>query len=221
MKKLSIHLDNNEDASHSYYPGNSVTGNVRFDTSASVKYTCVKIRFVGTVATKLAKTTEEVYVLSDQVVLLGNANNASESVLPQGRHCWSFAFDIPLQHIPSTGKYRHGTVKYTLTATVASKSFLGSMQEIKSNKTVQVQDLVSCRLEPYCNPVAVQGSSNTKPDTNKPKNLASATVHLPQSAFVKGQNIQIVLDLAHPRAFHRDPACWIQLVRKESYRAGE
>jgi hypothetical protein len=95
------------------------------------------------------------------------------------------------------------------------------MQEIKSNRTVQLQDLVSCALEPYCNPVAAQGSSNIKPSTNKPKNLATATVSLNQSAFLKGQTIKIALDLAHPRVLHRDPACWIQLIRKESYCAGE
>lgn len=95
------------------------------------------------------------------------------------------------------------------------------MQEIKANKILQLQDLVSCALEPYCNPVTVKGSSNVKPDTNKPKNLASAAVNLSQSAFLKGQKIQIVIDLAHPRALHRDPGCWVQLIRKESYCAGE
>lgn len=79
-------------------------GQLTFNTSSSVKYTCIKIRFVGLVATKLAKTSEEVYVLNQQAVVLGNPNNAEEFTLPEGKHSWPFEFALPLQHIPSSGK---------------------------------------------------------------------------------------------------------------------
>ncbi|KAG0006717.1 hypothetical protein BGZ65_004797 [Modicella reniformis] len=201
-------------------PGDTITGHLTFNTS-SIKHTCIKIRFVGLVSTKVAKATEDVYVLNQQVVLLGNPNNAEEFTLPEGKHSWPFTFNIPMQHIPSSGKYRHGTVKYTLTGTVSSKTFLGGMQDIKTNHVVQLKDLVNCAVAPYANPVASTGSTNIKPDTNKPKNLATATVQLAQSAYMPGQQLSITVELTHPKSIRRDPGCWIQLLRKESYFAGE
>lgn len=56
------------------------------------------------VATKLAKISEEVYVLNQQAVVLGNPNNAEEFTLPEGKHSWPFEFALPMQHIPSSGK---------------------------------------------------------------------------------------------------------------------
>ncbi|KAF9960509.1 hypothetical protein BGZ72_006734 [Mortierella alpina] len=226
MKKLSIVLIEDfskdpKEAATPYLPGDAIAGHLTFNTSSSIRYTCVKIRFVGLVSTKVAKTAEEVYVLNQQVVLLGNPNNASDHVLPEGKHSWPFEFKVPLHHIPSSGKYRHGSVKYMLTAFITQKTFLGGMQEIKSNLTIQLKDLVNCAVDPYCNPASAQGSSNVKPDTNKPKNLAKANVQLAQSSCVQGQALQIAIDLAHPKKIQRDPGCWIKLIRTEHYYAGE
>jgi hypothetical protein len=54
----------------------------------------------------VAKTEEQVYVLKQQVVLLGQANNATEHSLEKGQHSWPFQFTIPLQHMPSSGKVK-------------------------------------------------------------------------------------------------------------------
>ncbi|KAG0026104.1 hypothetical protein BGZ81_006611 [Podila clonocystis] len=217
MKKLAFILHQDK----FYMPGDTITGNLTFNTSSSIKYTCIKIRFVGLVSTKLAKTSEEVYVLNQQAVVLGNPNNAEESVLPEGKHSWPFEFAVPLQHIPSSGKYRHGSVKYTLTALVTTKGFLGGVQELKVNKVVELKDLINCAQEPFSNSTVVTGSSNTKPATNKSKNLALATITLAKSAYLKGQAISINIDMSHPNTIQRNPGCWIQLIRMENYHAGE
>ncbi|KAG0318312.1 hypothetical protein BG000_004278 [Podila horticola] len=217
MKKLAFILHQDK----SYMPGDTITGNLSFNTSSSIKYTCIKIRFVGLVSTKLAKTSEEVYVLNQQAVVLGNPNNAEESVLPEGKHSWPFEFAVPLQHIPSSGKYRHGSVKYTLTALVTTKGFLGGIQELKANKVVELKDLINCAQEPFSNATIVTGSSNTKPATNKPKNLALATITLAKSAYLRGQTISIDIGMSHPNTIQRNPGCWIQLIRMENYHAGE
>ncbi|KAF8928994.1 hypothetical protein BGZ58_009242 [Dissophora ornata] len=223
MKKLSIVLvDDPTSASTSeYMPGDTIAGHLNLNTSASLKYTCIKIRFVGLVSTKIAKATEEVYVLNQQVVLLGNPNNAAEYVLPEGFHSWPFEFTVPYQHIPSSGKYRHGTVKYTLAAAICSKAFLGGMQETKANHAIRLKDLTNCARDPFSTPVSITGSSNIKPDTNKDKNLASATIQLARSAYLHGELLHIAINLQHPRDIQRDPGCWIQLLRKECYQAGE
>ncbi|ORZ23918.1 hypothetical protein BCR41DRAFT_384983 [Lobosporangium transversale] len=226
MKKPTITLENDTDADgkpviHHYMPGDTISGHLGFKNSSNLKYTCIKIRFVGLISTKVAKTSEEIYVLNQQVVIHGNANNTEVFVLQQGKHDWPFEFLIPLQHIPSSGKYRHGTVKYTLTATITSKSFLGNMQETKTNYIVHVKDLINCLVEPYSTPISIVGSSNTKPDTNQPENLAIATVQLSRSAFLKGETLSVEIDLSHPKKLQRDPGCWVQLIRNEKYHAGE
>ncbi|KAF9195238.1 hypothetical protein BGZ50_004876 [Haplosporangium sp. Z 11] len=198
-----------------------MAGHLSFNTSSSIKYTCIKIRFVGLVSTKVAKTAEEVYVLNQQTVLLGNPNNTEEAVLPEGKHSWPFEFTLPLHHIPSSGKYRHGSVKYTLTAIITSKTFLGGIQEIKANHTVQLRDLINCALPPYSTSASVLGSSNTKPDSNKAKDLATANALLACSAYLAGQQLSVALELTHPKKICRDPGCWVQLIRKEHYCAGE
>lgn len=104
---------------------------------------------------------------------------------------------------------------------MSSKAFLGSMQNIKANHVIQIKDLVNCAVAPYANAIAVTGSKNIKPEKDKPKNLASATVQLAQSAYLRGQQLNFVVDLKHPRDIQRDPGCWVQLMRKESYIAGE
>ncbi|KAF9206555.1 hypothetical protein BGZ49_002224 [Haplosporangium sp. Z 27] len=197
------------------------TGHLNFSTNSTIKYTCIKIRFLGIVSTKVSKVSEEVYVLNQQVVLLGNPNNSEESILPEGKHSWPFEFRVPLHHIPSSGKYRHGTVKYTLSASITSKSFLGNMQEIKANTVIHLKDLINCLIQPYSDPVIANGSSNTKPDTDKDKNLASAQVNISRSAFLKGQLLHLTINLSHPKGIQRDPGCWIQLLRKETYQAGK
>lgn len=118
-------------------------------------------------------------------------------------------------------QYRHGVVKYSLTATISSKGFLGSMQDIKANLVLQLKNLINCAIAPYADPITSTGSGNTKPETNKPKNLATATVRLPQSAFMRGEQLNITIDLTHPRSIQRDPGCWILLQRKENYSAGK
>ncbi|KAG0243640.1 Arrestin domain-containing protein 3 [Mortierella sp. GBA43] len=224
MKKLSIVLNEDSASEKSssvrYMPGDTIAGHLTFNTSSSVKYTCIKIHFVGVVSTKLSKATEEVYVLNQQVVLLGKPTNAEEYTLEEGKHSWPFEFLVPMQHIPSSGKYRHGNVKYNLMATVSSSTFLGGMQNIKANRAVEIKDLVNCAVVPYSNPISMTGSKNIK-DTNKTKNLAIATVKLGQSAYLHSQQIQVTIELSHPKSIQRDPGCWIQLLRRECYFAGE
>ncbi|KAF9353558.1 Arrestin domain-containing protein 1 [Mortierella sp. NVP85] len=225
MKKLAIVLiEDSEPGKAStveYMPGDTIAGHVTFNTSSSLKYTCIKIHFVGLISTKIAKEHDDIYVLNQQVVLLGNPTNAEEFTLQDGKHSWPFEFVVPMHQIPSSGKYRHGTVKYNLTATVSSKGFLGSMQDTKTNLVLQLKNLVNCAIAPYADPITNTGSGNIKPDTNKPKNLATATVKLPHSAFMRGQQVNITIDLTHPRHIQRDPGCWILLQRKESYYAGK
>ncbi|KAF9134194.1 hypothetical protein BGW39_007808 [Mortierella sp. 14UC] len=217
MKKLLIDLDEDAIKATPFRPGDTFTGRVNFNTSASVRYTCIKVRFVGLVSTKVAKTIEEVYVLNQQTVLLGNPNNATTSVLDEGKHSWPFHFAVPLQHLPSSGKYRHGTVKYTLTAVVTSTKFLGGVQDIKFNKNIDLVDHVHDAN--YSNPVSIVGSSNTKLYTNNDRHLATASVSIPRSAYRPGQALTLAVDLAHPQKIRRDPGCWIQLIRKEYYSA--
>ncbi|KAG0207591.1 hypothetical protein BGX33_006763 [Mortierella sp. NVP41] len=158
MKKLSIDLDEEAIKATPFRPGDTFTGKVNFNTSASLKYTCIKVRFVGLVSTKVAKAIEEVYVLNQQTVLLGNPNNATTSVLDEGKHSWPFHFAVPLQHLPSSGKYRHGIVKYTLTAVVTSTKFLGGVQDTKVNKTIDLVDHVHDAN--YSNPVSIMEYSH-------------------------------------------------------------
>ncbi|KAF9105478.1 Arrestin domain-containing protein 2 [Mortierella sp. GBA35] len=209
MKKLSIDLDEEAIKATPFRPGDTFTGKVNFNTSASLKYTCIKVRFVGLVSTKVAKAIEEVYVLNQQTVLLGNPNNATTSVLDEGKHSWPFHFAVPLQHLPSSGKYRHGIVKYTLTAVVTSTKFLGGVQDTKVNKTIELVDHVHDAN--YSNPVSIMGSCSIK--------LATATVSIARSAYRPGQLLTLSVDLAHSQKIRRDPGCWIQLIRKESYSA--
>lgn len=105
-------------------------------------------------------------------------------------------------------------------ATVSSSTFLGGMQNIKANRAVEIKDLVNCAVVPYSNPISMTGSKNIK-DTNKTKNLAIATVKLGQSAYLHSQQIQVTIELSHPKSIQRDPGCWIQLLRRECYFAGE
>ncbi|KAF9139672.1 Arrestin domain-containing protein 2 [Linnemannia schmuckeri] len=219
MKKLFIDLDEDAIKATPFRPGDTFTGKVIFNTSASLRYTCIKVRFVGLVSTKVAKSIEEVYVLNQQTVLLGNPNNATISVLDEGKHSWPFHFTVPLQHLPSSGKYRHGTVKYTLTAVVTSTKFLGGVQDIKFNKNIDLVDHV--HDSNYSNAVSIVGSSNTKLYTNNDRHLATATVSIARSAYRPGQVLTLSVDLAHPQKIRRDPGCWIQLIRKESYFAKE
>jgi hypothetical protein len=79
-------------------------GHVHLNTSSDLKYTCVKIHFIGLVTTKVAKIEEQTYVLNQQLVLLGHANNSTEFVLEEGKYSWPFHFTIPMQHLPSSGK---------------------------------------------------------------------------------------------------------------------
>ena len=95
------------------------------------------------------------------------------------------------------------------------------MQETKTNCTIQIKDLVNCVNPPYSNPTSESGSSNIKPNSNKTTNIASATVELQRSAYLKGQLLHVNIGIRYPKSFKRDPSCWIQLVRKDSYRAGE
>ncbi|KAG0299107.1 Arrestin domain-containing protein 2 [Linnemannia gamsii] len=219
MKKLSIDLDEDAITATPFRPGDTLTGRVTFNTSASLRYTCIKVRFVGLVSTKVAKSIEEVYVLNQQTVLLGNPNNATISVLEEGKHSWPFHFTVPLQHLPSSGKYRHGTVKYTLTAVATCTKFLGGVQDINKHKEIDLVDHV--HDSNYSNAVSIVGSSNTKMYTNNDRHLATATVSIARSAYRPGQVLTLSVDLAHPQKIRRDPGCWIQLIRKESYSAKE
>ncbi|KAI8603943.1 hypothetical protein EDD21DRAFT_367710 [Dissophora ornata] len=222
MKKLSINLSSDGSETPAFYlPGDTIKGHAHLTTSSSVKYSCIKAQFIGLVSTKLAKTEDQAYILSQQVVLLGNANNESEYVIEEGKYVWPFTFTIPRQHHPSSGKYRHGAVKYTLTVTLASAGFMGGMQELKASQTIQVKDLINIMDKPYSNPISVKGDSHLRPESDNPRNTATALVKLPRSAFLKGQRLNVEIELYHPFKVQRDPGCFIQLVRRERYFAGD
>ncbi|KAG0226940.1 hypothetical protein BGW42_003294 [Actinomortierella wolfii] len=194
---------------------------VTYNATSNLKYCCIKIRFTGTVETKVSKTQDQVYVINQQSVLLGNANHENEYVLNEGEYAWPFEFTLPMQHIPSVGKYRHGAVKYTLTAIITSKGFMGGMQEQKRVKQINIRDLINCMAAPHTDPIQFTESFNLKPSSNKPKDNVSAKVQLARSAFLPGQQLCADIDFVHPVSINRNPACWVQLVRKERYQAGE
>lgn len=160
-------------------------------------------------------------MLKQQVVLLGQANNATEHSLEKGQHSWPFQFTIPLQHMPSSGKYRHGIVKYSLTATMASAGFMGGVQELKATQTIQLKDLINIRVPPYSEPVAITGSSSIKPGSTRQKDMAVATAKLSRAAYLKGQVVDIEIDLSHPSKISRNPGCYIQLVCRQHFYAGD
>ncbi|KAF9298686.1 hypothetical protein BGZ74_009272 [Mortierella antarctica] len=222
MKKLSIVLAKDDRQRGFLFPGDTISGQVTFATSSAVKYTCVKINFIGLVSTKVAKSEDQVYVFNQQIVLQGNANNATEGTIDEGNHTWDFTFAVPLQHIPTSGKYRHGSVKYYLIAAVTTAGFLGVVQEIKAEKPVVLKDLINIQMSPYSDPVSMIGSDSTTGDKDpKGKATAVATVRLSRSAYLKGQVVDIEIDLSHPSRITRNPGCWIQLMRKEYYYAGD
>ncbi|KAG0324348.1 hypothetical protein BG000_002253 [Podila horticola] len=222
MKKLSIVLSDDDRQRGFLFPGDKISGQVTFVTSSAVKYTCVKINFIGTVSTKVAKSEDQVYVFNQQVVLQGNANNATEDTIDEGNHTWAFTFAVPLQHIPTSGKYRHGSVKYNLIAAVTTSGLLGAVHEIKTEKPVILKDLINIQMSPYSDPVSMTGSDSTTGDKDpRGKATAVATVRLSRSAYLKGQVIDIDIDLSHPSKISRNPGCWIQLLRKEYYYAGD
>ncbi|KAG0221524.1 hypothetical protein BGX31_009763 [Mortierella sp. GBA43] len=204
-----------------YLPGDTLGGRIHLATSSRVKYTCLLIQFVGTVKTKVAKAEEQIYVLNLQSVLLGNPDNTDEQVIGEGKHSWPFQFTIPQHHIPSSGKYRHSTVKYSISASFVSKGFLGKIRSLKASQTITIKDLINVKVEPYSLPVLARGKSNLQPDTNDPRNFATASVKLPRSAFLKGQKVQIEIDLYHPSKIQRNSGCIIELIKKESYYAGD
>ncbi|KAK5808689.1 hypothetical protein F5H01DRAFT_350271 [Linnemannia elongata] len=222
MKRLTLALiPDSSDTSGHYLPGDTFGGHVNLLLSSSMKYTSLRVHFTGLVTTKVGKTEEQVYVLKQQVVLLGQANNATEYSLEKGQHSWPFQFTIPLQHMPSSGKYRHGTVKYSLTATMTSAGFMGGVQELKATQTIQLKDLINIRVTPYAEPVAITGSSTTKPGSTKQKDMAVATVKLSRAAYLKGQVVDIEIDLSHPSKITRNPGCYIQLVCRQHFYAGD
>ncbi|KAG0377762.1 hypothetical protein BGX24_005503 [Mortierella sp. AD032] len=223
MKRLTLALvADSGDVSGYYLPGDTLGGHVNLLLSSSMKYTCLRIHFQGIVNTKVAKTEEQVYVLKQQVVLLGNANNATEYSLEKGQHSWPFQFTIPLQHIPSSGKYKHGAVKYSLTATMTSTGFMGGVQELKATQAILIKDLINIQVTPFSEPVSVTGSSSIKnPSSTRPKDMAMATVNLARAAYLRGQNVEIEIDLKHPSKINRSPGCYIQLVCRQNFYAGD
>ncbi|KAG0079699.1 hypothetical protein BGZ92_000932 [Podila epicladia] len=189
MKKLSIVLAEDDRQRGFLFPGDNISGQVIFVTSSTVKYTCVKINFIGLVSTKVAKSEDQVYVVNQQVVLQGNANNATEGTIDEGNYTWDFTFAVPLQHIPTSGK---------------------------TEKPVILKDLINIQMSPYSDPVSMTGSDSTTGDKDpKGKATAVATVRLSRSAYLKGQVVDIEIDLSHPSRITRNPGCWIQLMRKD------
>ncbi|KAG0056167.1 Arrestin domain-containing protein 3 [Gryganskiella cystojenkinii] len=219
MKRLTIVLLDTP-ASH-YLPGDTLGGHVHLNTTSDLKYTCVKIHLVGLVTTKLAKIEEQTYVLNQQLVLLGHANNATEFVLSEGKYSWPFQFTLPMQHLPSSGKYRHSNVKYSLSATIISLGVLGGIQNTQTTQSLQIKDLVNIQMEPHNAPLSLTGSSSIIPGSDKKTDLAKATVQLQRTGFLKGQILHVEIDLSHPYKIRRSPGCFIQLICKENYFAGD
>ncbi|KAF9915985.1 hypothetical protein BX616_004904 [Lobosporangium transversale] len=222
MKRLRIELQQSLNEAVGYYlPGDTVEGQVLLTTSSSIKYTCLRIHLIGTVTTKVAKVEEQIYVMNQQVVLLGNKDNSAEYLLDEGKHSWAFQFLIPPQHVPSSGKYRHGVVKYSLNAALTSEGIVLGMQELKTSHTILVKDLINVNAAPYNTPTSIKGSSNLKPKGSNSKDVATAIIKLSRTAYLKGQKLQLEIDLYHPTKLQRNPGCFIQLICKEDYFAGE
>ncbi|KAK3827446.1 MAG: hypothetical protein J3Q66DRAFT_320290 [Benniella sp.] len=223
MKKLGISLlgdSSGDDTSGYHLAGDTFGGYVHFATSSSVKYTCLQILFIGLVKSKVAKAQEKIFLVNQQHVLLGSPNNATEYTIEEGKHSWPFQFTIP-QRTPSSGKYRHGTVKYSVLATLTSSGFLGMKNHLKTSQNITIRDLINVKVEPYSLPFIAKGSSNLQPRGNDPKDMATASVKVASSAFLKGQKVHMEIDLYHPSKIRRNPGCFIQLIRKESYNAGD
>jgi hypothetical protein len=92
---------------------------------------------------------------------------------------------------------------------------------LKTSQNVIIRDLINVKVEPYSLPLIAKGSSNLQPRGNDPNGMATASVKVASSAFLKGQKVHMEIDLYHPSKVRRNPGCFIQLIRKESYNAGE
>ncbi|KAF9426959.1 Arrestin domain-containing protein 3 [Podila epigama] len=223
MKKLTLlFTDEERQRTGFFFPGDNIGGQVKFVTSSTIKYTSVRINFIGLVSTKVAKAEDVAYIFNQQIVLQGHTNNTVEATIKEGTHFWDFTFTVPSLHIPSTGKYRHGSVKYFMVAAITSPGFLGAVQELKTEKQITIKDLINIQIPPYSNPITISGTSTAtdEPDPTG-KKTAKATVRLERSAFLNGQTVPIEIDLNHPKKISRNPGCWIQLLRKDSFLAGE
>lgn len=104
---------------------------------------------------------------------------------------------------------------------MASAGFMGGVQELKATQTIQLKDLINIRVPPYSEPVAITGSSSIKPGSTRQKDMAVATAKLSRAAYLKGQVVDIEIDLSHPSKISRNPGCYIQLVCRQHFYAGE
>ncbi|KAF9143743.1 hypothetical protein BGX30_014901 [Mortierella sp. GBA39] len=104
---------------------------------------------------------------------------------------------------------------------MTSVGFMGGVQELKATKTIQLKDLINIRVTPYSENVAITGFSNTKPGSTKRKDMAVATVKLARAAYLRGQVVDIEIDLSHPSKINRKPGCYIQLVCRQYFYAGD
>jgi hypothetical protein len=98
---------------------------------------------------------------------------------------------------------------------------MGGVQELKATQAIQLKDLINIRVTPYSNPVSITGSSSIKPNSTKQKDMAIATVNLTRAAYLRGQEVEIEIDLKHPSKINRNPGCYIQLIRRQNFYAGE
>lgn len=98
---------------------------------------------------------------------------------------------------------------------------MGGVQELKATQTLQLKDLINVRVPPYSDSVSITGSSSIKPGSTKQKDMATATAKLSRAAFIRGQVVDIEIDLTHPAKINRNPGCYIQLVCRQHFYAGE
>ncbi|KAG0298847.1 hypothetical protein BGZ97_003954 [Linnemannia gamsii] len=104
---------------------------------------------------------------------------------------------------------------------MTSAGFMGGVQELKATQTIQLKDLINIRVPPYSDSVSITGSSSIKPGSTKQKDMAAATVKLSRAAFLRGQVMNIEIDLKHPAKINRNPGCYIQLVCRQHFYAGD
>ncbi|KAG0258071.1 hypothetical protein BGZ95_005062 [Linnemannia exigua] len=103
---------------------------------------------------------------------------------------------------------------------MTSAGFLGGVQELKATQAIQLKDLINIRVTPFSEPVSITGSSSIRPSSTKQKDMAIATVNLARAAYLRGQNIDIEIDLKHPSSkINRSPGCYIQLVCRQNFYA--
>ena len=118
MGKLKA-FDINIQRGGEYYTGQLVEGNVKIELSQPKMIKQLKTVFSGQASAKcspLSRVTREL-LFDDMMIRLVHTGDCSTEI-PAGRHRYPFTFQLP-PNIPSSFESAHGSVHYTLTATLS------------------------------------------------------------------------------------------------------